>query len=182
MRTRWLLLLFCLMLAVPFVSSTTVVPLSVERLTQISTHVVEGRATESWSQWNPAHTVISTYTKFQVLRTLKGQAPEVVVVRQLGGRVEGINQRVAGVRAWRTGEQAVLFLRPDSLPNGGYVVTGLMQGNFLVRRDAKGEIQVSNSMSGVSSYQAATGQISDYKGREMRLQDLESRVQKAVRP
>ena len=56
-------------------SATTIVPVSVERLTRESSHIVEARASQSWSQWNSQHSLIFTYTRFQVARTLKGQAP-----------------------------------------------------------------------------------------------------------
>src|SRR5258705_4218168 len=94
-------------------SATTIVPVSVERLTRQSTHIVEAQASQSWSQWNPQHSLIFTYTQFQVARALKGQAPAMIVVKQPGGSAEGYTQKVAGVRHWRTGDQAVLFLRPS---------------------------------------------------------------------
>jgi hypothetical protein len=168
------------LLAVCAVSATTVIPLSVENLTRLSSHVVEGRATRSWSQWNAAHTVIFTYTEFQVTNTLKGQAPATVAVRQLGGTIDGVTQKVAGVRHWKVGDQSVLFLRPGEIHDGSLVVTGMIQGNFAIYRGASGESLVSNGAPETSAYRVATSEVTDYLGGAMRLNEIESRVQRAV--
>jgi hypothetical protein len=173
--------IFLLSLALPvMLYATTVIPMGVEKLASVSTHIVEARAVKSVSQWNAEHTLILTYTQFAVTRTLKGQAPGTIMVRQLGGTVDGVSQKVAGVRHWRPGEEAVLFLQPSSIPDGALVVTGLMQGNFLMRHTPQGHIFVSNGMPEASEYHAATGDVTGYRGSNLRLEDLESRIQKAV--
>ncbi len=163
-------------------TATTVVPMSVERLTEASSHVVEGVALQNWSQWNPQHTMILTYTKFQVQRTLKGQAPAVVIVKQIGGKVGSTVQKVSGVRHLRTGERTVLFLRPGDERDGTLVITGLVQGNFAVRTAENGAEIVSNGMPEVNAYSVGSGQITPYRGNRMRLEELESRVKKAAHP
>ncbi len=160
-------------------AATTVVPLPVEKIAAVSTQVIEGTAGESWSQWNPQHTLIYTYTRFHVSRTLKGSAARTVVVRQLGGSAEGYTQHVAGVRYWRQGEQSVLFLHPSEGNDGTLSVTGLMQGNFAVYHTPTGATMVSNGMPGVSAYHPSTNAVSTYQGNVMRLEELVSRVQKA---
>jgi hypothetical protein len=162
--------------------ATTIVPVSVERLTRESSHIVEGQATESWSQWNPQHSLIFTYTRFQVARALKGQVPVTIVVKQPGGSAEGYTQKVAGVRHWRSGDQAVLFLRPSQERDGSLEVTGLMQGNFLVHKSDTGETMVSNGVPEVSAYQASSHAVTQYRGSGMRLDELESRIQKVAQP
>ncbi len=180
MNKKNICLLLCALITVCTSFATTVIPLSVENLTAISSHVVEGRAISSWAQWNATHTVIFTYTKFQVLRTLKGEAPAIIFVRQLGGTLDGTTEKVAGVRQWKIGEQALLFLRPGEIRDGSLVVTGLMQGNFLIYRGPGGESLVSNGAPDVSAYKASKSAVTAYSGSAMRLQEMESRVQKAV--
>lgn len=171
-----------LLLVIPaLLWATTVIPMDVEKLASLSTHVVEARAIESTSQWNTEHTLIFTYTRFEVTRTLKGQSPATLMVRQLGGTVDGVSQKVAGVRQWRLGEEAMLFLRPSSIPDGAMVVTGLMQGNFVMRRTPEGATYVSNGMPDASEYHASSREVTHYRGNSMRLEELESRVQKAVK-
>lgn len=166
--------------ALSVVSATTVVPLSVENLTKLSSHVVEGRATRSWSQWNAEHNLIFTYTEFAVTNRLKGETPAVVVVRQLGGTVDGITQKIAGVRHWKVGDQSVLFLRPGEVRDGSLVVTGMIQGNFSIYRGPKGEALVSNGAPEASAYQVGSSEATSYRGRTMDLHEIEGRVQKAV--
>lgn len=159
--------------------ATTVIPMSVEQLTRASTHVVEATAIDSTAQWNPDHTLIFTYTRFNVSQSLKGQLPQTIVVRQLGGTVDGITQRVSGVRHWLPGQQAVLFLKPSSTGDRAMVVTGLMQGNFLVKRSANGETSVTNGMPEVREHRAASGEVAGSGGSVMRLDELEARIRKA---
>jgi hypothetical protein len=174
-------ILFLLTLIVPgLLFATTVVPMGVEKLTKVSTHIVEGQAVSSAARWNSEHTFIFTYTKFEVRQALKGQTPGTIVVRQIGGTVDGITQRVAGVRHWRTGEEAVLFLQSSSTPDGSLVVTGLMQGNFMVQRTSAGPTYVSNGVPEAFEYQAGAAGVANYRGNRLRLEDLESRVKKAV--
>jgi len=176
-RLSVLLLLFALPV---MLNATTVIPMGVEKLASVSTHIVEARAIETVSQWNAEHTLIFTYTRFEPTRTLKGQVPPTFMVRQIGGTVDGITQKVAGVRHWRPGEESVLFLQPSSIADGALVVTGLMQGNFLMRHTPGGQIFVSNGMPEASEYHAASGEVTGYRGNNLRLNDLESRIQKAV--
>ena len=162
------------------ISATTIVPTSVEELTGNSSHVVEALAAESWARWDSQHRFIYTYTRFQISASLKGNPPSDVVVKQLGGSAEGYTQKVAGVRGWAPGERAVLFLRPSMEKDGSFEVTGLMQGNFRIRASSTGETLVSNGVQGVSSYQASSGGITKFRGNQMRLEELESRVRRTA--
>jgi hypothetical protein len=160
--------------------ATTVLPMSIESLTAASSHVVEGVPMQTWSQWNPQHTMILTYSKFQVQRTLKGTAPPMLIVKQLGGRVGTTVQKVAGVRNLQPGEQTVLFLRPGDENDGTLVITGLMQGNFSVRFAQDGTLIATNGMPDVHAYSVSTGEITSYQGNRLRLDELEARVHKAA--
>jgi len=178
--SRILLILSWTIVLLSLASATTVIPMSVEKLVGASSHVVEATALQAWSEWNAQHTIIFTYTKFQVTRRLKGQAPTAIIVKQLGGSAGGYTERVAGVRHWRSGEQAVLFLRPSQDQDGTLEVTGLMQGNFMVRQSPSGETLVSNGVPQVSAYEMSSHEVTPYRGSGMRLEELESRVHKAV--
>ena len=161
-------------------SATTIIPLSVEELAGKSTHIFRGYATETWTAWNPQHTLIYTYTKFQVTKSLKGQAQQTFTIKQIGGRVGNTVQKVAGVRHFTPGEQDLLFLQPSKDNDGSFIVTGLMQGNFAVRRSASGQMVVSNGVPEVSRIEVNSGAISRYRGSAMTVDQLESRIRKAV--
>lgn len=175
MKRLLLLLAACLVCTLSF--ATTVVPMSIERLADASSHVVEGVAGRSYSQWNASHTRIFTYTTFHVTRALKGTAPATIVVKQMGGQADGYEQKVAGVRQFKNGEQAVLFVHPSQANDGTAVITGVVQGNFSVTSE-KGEETVSNGMANVE--QLSQGSVAHYVGAHMRLSQLESIVHAAV--
>jgi hypothetical protein len=161
--------------------ATTVVPMSVERLTHASTHVLLATAQESWTQWNADHTMIFTLTKFKVSRALKGQASSEVVVKQMGGRAGAYEQKVAGVRHWQSGDEAMLFVHPSTAGDGTLVVTGLMQGNFSVVPSTAGtEKMVSNGVVGVESLDSQNGNVEHFSGAKMPLSRLESLVREAT--
>ena len=169
-----LLLLICVATS----RATTVVPMSVEELTLASSHVIEARALRSWTSWNAQHTLIYTYTTFQVTRTLKGQAADTVTVKQAGGSAGGYTQKVSGVRQFQAGEESLLFLRPSAAADGTLVVVGLMQGDFRVYPSPSGDKLVSNGVSGGHQYDG--GRVTTFSGTAMRLQDAEARIARSV--
>jgi hypothetical protein len=174
------LLLVLVMMVVP-AAATSVIPMTVERLAQVSELVVEGRAGESWSAWDAAHTTILTYTRFQVARTLKGASGGTILIKQIGGQAGGYSVKVAGVRPLAAGGEHVLFLHPSLAGDGTFVITGLMQGNFRIERTAT-EATVSNGVAGVHSYQGSPESMQDFTGSRLSLRQLEDRVLQAVAP
>ena len=161
-------------------SATTIIPMSVEQLASRSTQVVRARAMQSWAAWNPQHTIIYTYTRFQVVKAFKGAPEQTVTVKQLGGRVGNTVQRVSGVRHFTGGEENFLFLQPSEDRDGTMIVTGLVQGNFRLYLTSTGQVAASNGVPEVSAVQAGTGAVSSYRGSAMTVDELESRIQKAV--
>jgi hypothetical protein len=160
-------------------SSTTIEPRSIEQLTRDSSDVIVGTAGTPRSVWNAAHTMIYTVTRVRIERALKGQRSGSVTVTQMGGRLDGIQTKVAGVRQFDAGERAALFLRPSVDMPGTYVITGLMQGRFTVA-NSNGKEVVTNGVSGVTTYDRKSGELQEFSGAEMTLQQLESRVKRAV--
>lgn len=173
--------LLCLasLLIVTIATATTVKPMTVEELTAAATNIVEGQVTDTWATWNPQHTLIYTFTHLRVSKTLKGKSDEVVTIKQLGGSAGGYTQKVAGVHPMRTGDAAVLFLRPSEARDGTMVIIGLMQGNFRIERETRsGAAVVNNGVADV--HQSTVAGVSDYRGAKLTLRGLESRVRKAA--
>ncbi len=158
-------------------AATTVVPMSVEELTRAASHVVEAHALHSWTSWNAQHTLIYTYTTFQVSRALKGRTAETITVKQVGGTADGYTQKVSGLRQFQEGEDALLFLRPSAGADGTLVVVGLIQGNFRVARTPSGDAVVSNGITEAQQYDS--GRVRTFTGASMRLEEAEARVRSA---
>lgn len=159
--------------------ATTIRPMSVERLTQLASTIVEARATETWSQWDAQHTRIYTYTRLNVSRSFKGQSASTVLVKQPGGTVGDRREVAFGVRHFRPGEDSFLFLEPSAENDGTMRVVGLMQGNFTIYKGANGQMETSNGVPNVT-VASPEGKLSSYTGSRISLQELETRVTKAV--
>ncbi len=180
MRACRAIVFFAVVGAASVAAATTIIPMPVEQLASRSTQVVRARAMESWSAWNPTKTIIYTYTKFQVVKSFKGAPEQAITVKQLGGRVGNTVQKVSGVRQFTGGEENVLFLQPSQDGDGTMIVTGLVQGNFRLYLTSTGQVAASNGVPEVSAVQVGTGAVSDYRGSAMTVEQLESRIQKAV--
>jgi hypothetical protein len=159
--------------------ATTVIPIPVEELSRRATLIVEARALNSRSEWNAQHTLIFTYTTFQVTSTLKGASAPQIIVRQIGGKVDHTVVRVAGVQQWTPGEESVLFLRPSAADAGVMAVVGLMQGDYRVAR-INGATLVSNGVPKMKSYESEAMPAPSVSGGAMTLEQLEARVRKAL--
>jgi len=156
-------------------AATTIVPLSVNELTRYSSDVVEAQAVSAYSEWNPQHTLIFTYTTFSVERALKGQAPQSITVKQIGGQIGKDSVRVAGVRYFHAGDRSVLFLQQSA--DGTYGITGMIQGDFRIRREMSGEEFASNGIVGPGVHTLGEGSSAEvYSGGRFRVSELESAV------
>ncbi len=171
--------LFALAAFAAIATATTVIPMSLDQISAASTHVLVGRAGDSWSAWDAEHKIIYTYTKFTVSRALKGEA-QSVVIKQLGGSADHFQQKVAGVRYFAPGEEAVVFVHPSQADDGTVVITGLMQGNFHVS-NVNGEIMASNGLTGVESLDEQSHVVTRYSGTRLPLRELERRVREGAK-
>ena len=87
---------------------------------------------------------------------------------------------VSGVRQFTGGEENFLFLQPSQDNDGTMIVTGLVLGNFRLYRTNTGQVAASNGVPEVSAVQVGTGAVSTYRGSTVTVDQLESRIQKAV--
>jgi hypothetical protein len=108
-----------------------------------SQHVVIGVPDEGWSRWEqvgPSRRIV-TYTRVKVEETVAGVASDSeLLVRTLGGQVDGIGQVVSGEAVLVPGERALMFVRQHS--DGTLGITGMAQGHYNVRADAKGVFRI----------------------------------------
>lgn len=131
-RFLWVLFLAGLALLAVAASATTLSRLRFEELATQAAAVARVRCLETESRWQDGE--IWTETRFEVLELSKGQLPDVVSVRMLGGSVGSLHSRIEGVPVFRPGEEAYLFLwARDGEP---FRVLGWTQGTFRITRDA----------------------------------------------
>ncbi len=159
--------------------ATSVIPMSVEQLTAAASNVVRARAISSEARWNEDRTIIYTFTRFASIETWKGAPASEFIVRQMGGRVGNVEQKVSGVRRWNAGDEAILFLRPSEAGNGVMAVVGLFQGNFSLHADG-GKLIASNGVPDALQLNSATQQLEHFKAASYTLSELHQRVVRAL--
>ena len=110
--------------------------LSLEELAAASTHVVVARALDRHSQWEElgGGRRIVTYTRVRVERSIVGAPGSEIVVRTLGGAVDGIGQSVSGEAQLALGKPALLFVAQGE---GALVVAGMAQGHYPIVESPK---------------------------------------------
>ncbi|MFL6244574.1 MAG: hypothetical protein ACJ74H_01005 [Thermoanaerobaculia bacterium] len=113
-----------------------------DQVARSAEYVVRGSVIDTWSAWNDTHDVIYTYATLRVSRYFGESAgPDTLVVREVGGTVDGYTQEAIGFPAIRRGEQVVLFL--SKWADGSDLrIHAYNQGKYLVRLRAGSEVLV----------------------------------------
>jgi hypothetical protein len=113
--------------------ATTVAEMSLHDMVSMAPSIVVGSVESSSSRWNEDHSLIVTDVRIRVTDVIKGQNAGEILVTQPGGRVGKLRVDVDGAVAYRTGQETVLFLAPDS--KGHQEVLGVFRGRFDVVTD-----------------------------------------------
>jgi len=101
--------------------------------------IVHGKVIATETYWLGGRIV--TDAKVLVEKTMKGDAEKIVVVRRLGGVVDGIGQKTWGSASLDLGEEVFLFLEHRN-QSGVLHPVGMAQGKFSVMKTAGGEKRV----------------------------------------
>jgi hypothetical protein len=119
-------------------SATTLLRLTVEKMSVQAEMIVVGDVTEVKSQWNTAGTMIYTFVAVDVTQCIAGACGETVKIKQRGGSVGQWSMPIPGMPRFVVGQKVLLFLEkdPEGVPGYAYVL-GMCQGMFLIAKDAK---------------------------------------------
>ncbi len=134
-RALSLIALLLIVSAMPL-SASQFIDQSFEQVARDATYVVRGSVIDTWSAWDDAHEVIYTYATLRISRYFgEITGPDTLVVREVGGTVDGYTQEAVGFPAIRRGEQVVLFLAQwDN--SADLRIHAYNQGKYLVRMRA----------------------------------------------
>jgi hypothetical protein len=114
--------------------ATSMLHQDIASLTQSSDAVVRGKVKATQSRWSADHKRIITEVTIDVAEFFKGGGSSTLVVRQPGGEIDGIGQKVSGLASFSEGEEVVLFL--ERLETDKYRVNGMAQGKYRVERSS----------------------------------------------
>ncbi len=134
-------LLLAIFFAAASARATTAVMLTDEQLVVNSRVILLGEVRSVKSQWDPAQQFISTYVKIRVQKIIKGQLQnEVIVFKQLGGRVGEDATVIFGAPEYSVGQNVLLFL--ETARDNTLRVSQLFQGKYDVVTDQAGKGRV----------------------------------------
>ena len=142
MQRRPLILLTALLaLAIPM-SASQFVELPFDQVASESKYIVRGTIGQTWTAWDDAHEVIFTYATVRVSRYFgETTGPDTLVIREVGGTVDGYTQEAIGFPVIRSGEDVVLMLAQwEDSPE--LRIHAFNQGKYLVKGPAMREILV----------------------------------------
>ena len=142
MKSRILSLVLVLVaLAVPL-SASQFIELPFDQVARESKYIVRGQVIDTWAAWDDAREVIYTYATVRVTRYFgETTGPDTLVIREVGGTVDGYTQEAIGFPAIRLGEQIVAMLS-EWEGSTDLRIHAFNQGKYLVRNRFGKEILV----------------------------------------
>lgn len=123
--------------------------------------IVFGKCLDTQSSFDPSGKWIITRARFQVEKSIKGNAGSTVEVMLPGGTVNGIHQETVGVPSYEKGDERVLFVKRGKL---GASVLYLDQGSYAVQQDSSGRRSVAPAASDLILLDAQTGKVAAVEG------------------
>ena len=120
-------------------AATSVLPISLERMTAAADVIFHGRVTDNEVRRDPVSGNIATFTTFEITELVKGQTGATLTIKQIGGELPGSKMRqvIHGVPRFTKGREYIVFLpKPSTL--GFASPIGLAQGKFEVHRLSDG--------------------------------------------
>jgi hypothetical protein len=126
-------------LALPL-SASQFINVPFDQLATESRYIVRAQIGETWSAWDDAHEVIYTYATIRVNRYFgDATGPDMLMIREVGGTVDGYTQEAIGFPVIRSGQDVVLML--SAWEDGtDFRIHAYNQGKFLVNRRGNREV------------------------------------------
>jgi hypothetical protein len=144
MKHRSLSLVLLLIVAAVPLSASQFIDMPFDQTARGANLVVRGRVVDTYSAWDQAREVIYTYATVRVTRYFgETTGPDTVVVRNVGGTIDGYRQEAIGFPELRNGEQVVLMLQRNQ-DGADYSIHAYNQGKFLVRQRGGVEVLISD--------------------------------------
>lgn len=109
--------------------ATTMVPLSIDQMVDLSSTVVRGKVTNVWAEPDATTHTVWTYAQVEVEKVFKGDtSTDILVVEQPGGTWGTTDTLVESVARFSVGEEGYFFV--EELASGRSVTAGMYQGKY----------------------------------------------------
>jgi hypothetical protein len=132
MHRRTLSLMTLLLLVALPLSASQFINMPFDQVAREAKYIVRAEVVDTWSAWDSEREVIYTYATLRVNRYIgEATGPDTLVVREVGGTVDGYTQEAIGFPAIRAGEKVVMML--SNWENGDLRIHAYNQGKYLVR-------------------------------------------------
>lgn len=140
-RSLSLVTLLLIVSAFPL-SASQFIHQSFDQVARDASLIVRGTVENSWSAWDDSHEIIFTYATVRVSRYFgEATGPDTIVIREVGGTVDGYTQEAIGFPVIRNGENVVLLLsRWEDAAE--YRIHAYNQGKYLVKFNGAQEILI----------------------------------------
>lgn len=152
------LLSAALLVALPSLGSV-VVAQTIEEMTRAAPLVVRGRVGQVQVSWDEGQRKLWTRAELQVLEAVKGAPTPTLLVRQPGGELPHIGQRVEGAAKFTTGEEGLFFLEPVPDEANVYTVYALAAGKVAFETSKTGEVRAVRNLEGLAFYVLPSKQV-----------------------
>lgn len=116
----------------PEARATSITPVSIEEMTDLSELVVRGVITEVWTEADESGR-IWTRAQLEISQSFKGDAPEGLILSELGGVHHNDYSVIPSAARFSPGEEGLFFL--ETSKTGRVRTIGMFQGKFTVRID-----------------------------------------------
>lgn len=119
----------------PPAAATIVRPFALAELVRASHSIVRGQVVDREVVWDPDFHELYTLTWVRADEVLAGreQPGDLLVVRQIGGVLDGVERKVVGTAELELGDEVVLFARTDGT---WHYLVGMAQGAFHISRSS----------------------------------------------
>jgi hypothetical protein len=128
--------------------ATRVRPFPLPAMVRDAHAIVRGEVIDEEVVFDPAWGQVYTHSSVRVDEVLQGRerVGEVIVVRQIGGELDGLSREVVGTARLHIGAEVVLFARTDG---AFHYLIGMAQGVYAVDRSVPGRVSLIRSLGGL---------------------------------
>jgi hypothetical protein len=115
--------------------ATTVLKMSIEKMSLEAVAVIVGDVVDTKSAWTPEQTTIYTTITITVTKCVAGECPDTVRIKQRGGTAGETTLYIPGMPKFSQGQKVLLFLDHSYEGEPGHhSVIGMCQGMFAIEK------------------------------------------------